>query len=738
MSQTNALAMTPLPAEDSPVSKAPPLWFILKRHKWLILAGTVVGCVLGTALYVMYHRYDPLYKAQAVFIVRPQAPNPLQPRSANGGPTADINTLLRDQIILITNPLILQRALQSDAFQHPNRQANQAAAGSAWLAAHRADPLDALQNALHAAPIRNSNEFRLTMYWHDPRQTARIVNAVSTAYLQHVKNQWKARLQRDAAAVSAALNKQRTRVAAMQSALETYRAAHDIPGLIEQQTVLAGTLATLNAMLIQAQIHAKEAAENYQQIQKQVATNTLTLSPAMQQSVDDDAALSNLRMNLLSLQQEISVSKATLGVNHRATIALELRAASIRRQMVQRRQMLEARARRAMQETALAAVQAADALEADTRHRCTQQQRLVHDVDTALTEYQDRQAAIQNQQHIATMLNDRAVMLELRRASTDRAQVSLAFPAVAAGVMSFPNLKHFLGIGTILGLLAALALAYGLELTNTRVRSPRDVSSLLRLPLLGFLPEHRDDPLLQGDPMICLRTSPASMTAECFRQIRGRLAAAGRERPLQTILVASFSSAGGASTVASNLANGLALSELRVLLIDANFYRPVLKTTYPNIGSVGLADVLAERATLDEALTPCPELPTLFLLGCGTASKTPQEITAQRTFPDLMAQLRGRFDLILFDGAPLTFVSDSINLAARVDGVIGVVRANNVTRGMVNRIGEQLRQVRANFIGIVLNATQSWSAGYFRQHYQAFFDYSGAAVHPDQRQLPTS
>ena len=103
-----------------------------------------------------------------------------------------------------------------------------------------------------------------------------------------------------------------------------------------------------------------------------------------------------------------------------------------------------------------------------------------------------------------------------------------------------------------------------------------------------------------------------------------------------------------------------------------------------------------------------------------------------------MAQLRGRFDLILFDGAPLTFVSDSINLAARVDGVIGVVRANNVTRGMVNRIGEQLRQVRANFIGIVLNATQSWSAGYFRQHYQAFFDYSGAAVHPDQRQLPTS
>ena len=101
--------------------------------------------------------------------------------------------------------------------------------------------------------------------------------------------------------------------------------------------------------------------------------------------------------------------------------------------------------------------------------------------------------------------------------------------------------------------------------------------------------------------------------------------------------------------------------------------------------------------------------------------------------------MKTQFDMIIFDGAPLTFVADSINLASRVDGVIAVLRAGMITRGTVGRIREQLRQVRANLIGIVLNAAQTYSAGYFRQNYRTFFEYAGSATpaaRPADKTLP--
>ena len=214
------------------------------------------------------------------------------------------------------------------------------------------------------------------------------------------------------------------------------------------------------------------------------------------------------------------------------------------------------------------------------------------------------------------------------------------------------------------------------------------------------------------------------MTAESFRQIRGRLAACVTNKPLQTVLVASFSPGGGATTVASNLAIGIALSELRVLLVDANFYRPNLKSIYSNIPDVGITDVLSGNATLEDAIVPSQELPTLFLLGGGSREKVPTELTEHRAFPELLEKLKSSYDMVIFDGAPLTFVSDSINLAARVDGVIAILRAGMITRGTVSRIREQLRSVHANLLGLVLNATQAFSSGYFRQNYRAFFQYS--------------
>ncbi len=180
--------------------------------------------------------------------------------------------------------------------------------------------------------------------------------------------------------------------------------------------------------------------------------------------------------------------------------------------------------------------------------------------------------------------------------------------------MSFPNFWMFLSLGTLAGVASSSLLAYGLELTNTRVRTPQDITRTMQLPLLGFVPDEEDDEYVNGNLNTSIRTSPSSMIAESFRQIRGRLAAQADGVTLRSLLVASISPEGGATTVASNLANGIALNGQRVLLVDANFYRPGLKNCYTNIPAVGLSDILAGAGRLDDAIVPAADLAALHVM----------------------------------------------------------------------------------------------------------------------------
>ncbi|HTV47767.1 MAG TPA: polysaccharide biosynthesis tyrosine autokinase [Phycisphaerae bacterium] len=720
---------SPHPAEAPPLALGPKLDFVFKKHKWLVAVGTVLGFITGFVLFLIFLKFDPQYTATAVFSVNPTINNPLNTKGTDTGSlsTDQVQDFINGQLVVVKSPNILQSALESDAFQHDYLHPDDPTRKSSWLTANLEDPLDSLSNALDVESIPHSDVFTLSMSWHDPVETARLINAVVDTYTQYLTNQEQTALSDQQKAVSDAQTGLQDDVDRLSNELEIYRASHDVPSLIEQRTALGSTLSELNTMLIQQQSYAASSKAQYQTIKQQVQDNTLQLSPAMQQEVEDDSNLRSLELDQEDLNQQIAVSIQTLGVDHPSTLALQIREATLQKQIDDLRNKLTVQARLQMQQDAEDAMISAQAAADDTQHRRDDLQQRMSDLGGALDTYESMQADLQSKEQLLDQMKQEAMMLSFQNAS-DTTRVQLEAAAVPPTQLDFPRPAIFLTLGTVLGLLISAGLAYLVELTNTRVNTPRDVTSVMRLPLLGFIPDQADDPLLNGNPMHSVRTSPASMTAESFRQIRGRLAAAGGEKPIQTLLVASFSPGGGATTVASNLANSIALSELRVLLIDANMYRPALRGIYPNIPQVGLIDVLTGQTSLDAAIVQSQDIPTLFLMGAGARPKVPTELTEHRAFPDFIAQLRSRFDMIIFDGAPLTFVSDSINLASKVDGVATVLRAGTITRGTVVRIKDQLHQVHANFLGIILNVTQAFSAGYFRQNYRTFFEYAGSST----------
>ena len=212
------------------------------------------------------------------------------------------------------------------------------------------------------------------------------------------------------------------------------------------------------------------------------------------------------------------------------------------------------------------------------------------------------------------------------------------------------------------------------------------------------------------------------MIAEQFRQVRTRLQHAASLDTTRSILVTSCSPEDGKTTVAVNLAAGLALNGRRILLVDANFRRPNLHNIFNLENEVGFGDVLNSLDFFEEAVRET-EVPNLSVLSSGQKPSNPTELLESQLLIDFIERALEEYDHVIFDSGPLLMVSDSIALAPRVDGVITVVRARGNSRGMLGRLRDELRRLKAEHLGIVLNAVRVHNGGYYGPMIKNYYAY---------------
>jgi len=288
---------------------------------------------------------------------------------------------------------------------------------------------------------------------------------------------------------------------------------------------------------------------------------------------------------------------------------------------------------------------------------------------------------------------------------------------------SFPQLKYTLPVALVLGLMLSVGVAFLREAMDTTVRSPIDIQRVGQLNLLGVVPDESDDPQSAGARLpLVIFEAPHSMMAEQFRQVRTRLQHAASLDTTRTILVTSPGPGDGKSTVAVNLATGLALNGRRILLVDANFRRPELHKIFGLGNEAGFADALNAVENFDQVVRET-QVPNLSVLTSGVRPTNPTELLESQLFTDFIERALEDFDHVIFDSGPMLFVSETVALAPRVDGVVSVVRARTNSRGLLQRMRDGLRQVKAEHLGIVLNAVRAQAGGYYTRNIKTYYAY---------------
>jgi succinoglycan biosynthesis transport protein ExoP len=271
-------------------------------------------------------------------------------------------------------------------------------------------------------------------------------------------------------------------------------------------------------------------------------------------------------------------------------------------------------------------------------------------------------------------------------------------PAVVPPWPTSPNKLLNLAIAVCLGALVGIGLAFLQEGLDNSVQKPGDleVGPTKGLAVLATIPRFRG-----ADPASIASLPPTAPACEAYRALRHALEFASPERPLKRLLFTSAWAGEGKTTTVANLGITLSRDHKRVLLLDADLRQPGLDLFFGHPAQLGLSDVLAGVAGVDEVIR-LTDVEGLQLLPAGRPPVDPAQLIESGRLREVIEILAARFDVVLIDSPPALLVNDALILAGTVDGVIALFESGGVSREDALTLCERLRRARAAVVGAVL------------------------------------
>ena len=340
-------------------------------------------------------------------------------------------------------------------------------------------------------------------------------------------------------------------------------------------------------------------------------------------------------------------------------------------------------------------------------------------------------------------------------------EVSVVKPAVTPDKpFNIPSKLMILLTGAVMGLILGVVLVFLAEVFDTSMGTIEDVEELLKVPVLGVIPQLENDPKKKGKPErgegprirahdLAIHYEPKSQAAESFRALRTNLQFLRLESKGKLFLLTSSFVQEGKTLNVVNLALSLAQAGNKVLLVDADLRKPSVHRVFglsrePGItdcvlgnyqwGEVveTISDVMLGDFEIEDILMT-PGMDNLHIMTAGTKPPNPTEILSSERFRKFLQEARSQYDFIFVDAPPVLPVADATEIAPLMDGIILVYTVGKIGRGVLKRAKSTLDNVEAKVMGVILNNVKP-DAGpdYFRYHSHYYYGPDSPESAPQQ------
>ena len=299
---------------------------------------------------------------------------------------------------------------------------------------------------------------------------------------------------------------------------------------------------------------------------------------------------------------------------------------------------------------------------------------------------------------------------------------------------SFPKLGLNLALGLIFGILAGVGAIFLAEALDSGIATSEDIERYLGVASLGSVPLLSST---QGagkggvgpqSPAEVIVEKPLSAFAEAFRNLRTSIVYSRVDKPVRVVAITSSLPGEGKTTTAFCLGRAMAMSGSRTVVVDCDVRRRNINRLLGQEPAVGLMEVLAGKATLDQALV-LDSASGAWFLPLARSSFTPKDLFGGAAMASLLTELKSRFEFVLLDTAPVLPVADTRSLAPQADIVVFLTQWRRTPRRAVQAAFELLRSVGADISGVALTQVDVreqarygyGDAGYYYRAYRKYY-----------------
>ncbi len=159
----------------------------------------------------------------------------------------------------------------------------------------------------------------------------------------------------------------------------------------------------------------------------------------------------------------------------------------------------------------------------------------------------------------------------------------------------------------------------------------------------------------------------------------------------------------GKTTIAVCLARVLAMSGIKVLLIDADLRHPSIHRVLGLPNSPGLAELLSGQSQDVQDVPRRDKATGATVITAGQATADAPNLLASERMNELLAKVGLTYDLVIIDSPPVLAVSDARILASRVDRTVFVVQWAKTRRKVAAMAMKQIVESGGKLAGALLS-----------------------------------
>lgn len=198
------------------------------------------------------------------------------------------------------------------------------------------------------------------------------------------------------------------------------------------------------------------------------------------------------------------------------------------------------------------------------------------------------------------------------------------------------------------------------------------------------------------------------------------------ERPSRIVGVTSAVPNEGKTTISSNIAQLVAHTGQRAILLDGDLRNPSLTRSLVPHATEGLIEVLTGRRALEDVIwtDPVTGLHVLPVVAKGRITHTAELISSQ-AMADLLTKLRAKYSYIFVDLPPVAPVIDVKAVSHLIDGFVLVIEWGRTRKEMIQEVVEGNELLHARAAGAILNKAnttmlrriENYKGRYYRNYY---------------------